>query len=130
MSIFYQHSHATLKYCSNVIYESGYKLRSLRWEIGASLIRYRIDKSSKPLWKINKLTSSNVNELIKTILDFFIQNSFLNGPKKLVFVRMYGSNIIGVVGPPYPYCSLVAFCAFAWLRLCAFGAFGACKIFS
>ena len=33
----------------------------------------------------------------------------------------------------YPYCSLVAFCAFAWLRLCAFGAsgaFSACKIFS
>ena len=51
---------------------------------------------------------------------------------------MYGSTIIGVVGPPYPYCSLVAFCVFAWLRLCAFdafgtfgafGAFGACKIF-
>ena len=45
---------------------------------------------------------------------------------------MYGSTIIGVVGPPYPYCSLVTFCALAWLRLCAFdasGAFGACKIF-
>ena len=42
---------------------------------------------------------------------------------------MYGGTIIGVVGPPYPYCSLVAFCAFAWLRLCAFGAFGVCKIF-
>ena len=57
---------------------------------------------------------------------------------------MYGNTIIGVVGPPYPYCSLVAFCAFvwlrhcafgasfcafAWLRLCAFGAFDACKIF-
>ena len=35
---------------------------------------------------------------------------------------MYGSTIIGVVGPPYPYCSLVAFCTFAWLRLCAFSA--------
>ena len=56
MSIFHQHSHTTLKYCSNVIYESGHKLGSLRWEIGASLIRYRINKSSKPLWKINKLT--------------------------------------------------------------------------
>ena len=33
---------------------------------------------------------------------------------------MYGSAIIGVVGPPYPYCSLVAFYAFAWLRLCVF----------
>ena len=36
---------------------------------------------------------------------------------------MYGSTIIGVMGPPYPYCSLVAFCAFAWLGLCASGAF-------
>ena len=81
------------------------------------------------------LVSSNVNEVIKAILDFFIQNSFLNGPKKLVFVRMYESTIIGLVGPPYPCCMLVAFCAFAWLRLCAFGAsgtfsaFGARKIF-
>ena len=77
--------------------------------------------------------SSNINQVIKTVLDFFIQNSFLNGPKKLVFVRIYKSTFIGVVGPPYPYCLLVAFCAFAWLRLCAFGAFGAfgaCKIFS
>ena len=39
---------------------------------------------------------------------------------------MYESTIIGLVGPPYPNCSLVAFCAFTWLRLCAFGA---CKIF-
>ena len=53
------------------------------------------------------------------------KNNFLNGSKKLVFVRMYGNTIIGVVGPPYPYCSLVAFCYFAWLRHCAFGAFGA-----
>ena len=46
---------------------------------------------------------------------------------------MYGNTIIGVVGPPCPYGSLVAFSAFAWLRLCGFGgfgAFGACKIFS
>ena len=34
--------HTTLKYCSSVISESGYKLGSLQWEIGASLIRYRI----------------------------------------------------------------------------------------
>ena len=47
----------------------------------------------------------------------------LNGPKKPVFVRIYKSTIIGVVGPPYPYCLLIAFCAFAWLRLCAFCAF-------
>ena len=60
------------------------------------------------------LLSSNVNEVIKTILDFFIQNSFLSSPDKLVFVCMYGSTIISVVGPPYPYCSLLAFSAFAW----------------
>ena len=35
------------------------------------------------------------------------QFSFLNGPNKLVFVRMYRSTITG-----YPYCSLVAFCFF------------------
>ena len=40
------------------------------------------------------------------------QFSLLNGPNKLVFVRMYGSTFTGLVGPPYPYCSLVAFCAF------------------
>ena len=40
------------------------------------------------------------------------QFSFSNGPNKLVFVRMYGSTITGLVGPPYPYCLLVAFCAF------------------
>ena len=34
---------------------------------------------------------------------------------------MYESTIIGLVGPPYPYCLLVALCAFAWLRLCASG---------
>ena len=38
----------------------GSKQGSLRWEIGASLIRYRIDKSSKPLWKINKLTITKI----------------------------------------------------------------------
>ena len=40
------------------------------------------------------------------------QFSFLNGPNKLVFVRMYGSVFTVLVRPPYPYCSLVAFCAF------------------
>ena len=40
------------------------------------------------------------------------QFRFLNGPNKLVFVRMYGSTITGLVGPPHPYCLLVAFCAF------------------
>ena len=56
------------------------------------------------------------------------QFSFLNGPKKLVFVRMYEST--GLVGPPYPYCSLVAFYTFAWFVLLVFFcAFGVCKIF-
>ena len=76
----------------------------------------QLNKSPKLNNKGN--SSSNVNEVFKN-------SSFLNGRKKLVFLRMNGSTIIGVVGPPYPYCSLVAFCAFAWLRLCAFGAFGA-----
>ena len=47
-----------------------------------------------------------------------IQFSFLNGPTKLVFVRMYGSTITGLLRPPYPYCLLVAlalFCAFLCL---------------
>ena len=36
------------------------------------------------------------------MLDFFIQkNSFLNGPKKLVFVRMHGSTFIGVNGSTF-----------------------------
>ena len=55
MLIFHQHSHTTLKYYSNVIYESGHKLGTLGWQIGASLIRHRINKSSKPLWKIKNL---------------------------------------------------------------------------
>ena len=52
------------------------------------------------------------------------QFSFLNGPNKIFFVRMYETTITGLVGPPYPYCLFVAFCAFAWLRLYAFGVFG------
>ena len=48
---FHQRSHTTLKYCSHVIYESGYKLGSLRWKIGTSIIRYRINKFSRPLCK-------------------------------------------------------------------------------
>ena len=77
--------------------------------------------------KMKEFKTVLVNEVVKTFL------GFLNGPKKLVFVRIYRSPIIGVAGPPYPYCWLVEFCAFTWLRLCAFGvfgAFGACKIFS
>ena len=60
MSVFHQHSRTTLKYCSNVIYESGDKLGWLRSEIGALVINYRINKPSKPLWKINKLTFTKI----------------------------------------------------------------------
>ena len=52
MSIFHQNSHTTLKHCSDMIYESVYKLGLLRWEIGASLIRYRINT----LQKISQVT--------------------------------------------------------------------------
>ena len=53
------------------------------------------------------------------------QLSFLNGPNKLDFVRMYGSTITGLVGSPLLYWSLVAFCAFGavlccWVFFCAF----------
>ena len=64
MSIFHQHSRTTLKYCSNVIQESGHKLGSLRWEKGPLLIRYRINKSSKPLSKIDKLTFTKISWLV------------------------------------------------------------------
>ena len=39
------------------------------------------------------------------------QFSFLTGSNKLVLVRMYGRTFTGLVGPLYPYYSLVAFCA-------------------
>ena len=60
MSIFHQNSHATLKYCSNVIYESGYKLGSLRWEIGASLIR--------KIQKVFQTTVKNQTYIYKNLL--------------------------------------------------------------
>ena len=40
------------------------------------------------------------------------QFTFLNGPNKLVSVRMCRCTFTGLVGPPDPYCSLVALCAF------------------
>ena len=54
----------TQQYYSNVIYESGHKLGSLWLKKGPLLIRYRMNKSSKPLWKINKLTFTNISWLI------------------------------------------------------------------
>ena len=40
------------------------------------------------------------------------QFSFLTGPNKLFLVRTYQSTFTGLVGPRYPYYSLVAFYAF------------------
>ena len=51
------------------------------------------------------------------------QFSLINGPNKLVFVRLEEHTITSLVGPQYSCCSLVAFCTFAWFCLCAFGAF-------
>ena len=43
------------------------------------------------------------------------QFSFLTSPNKLVFAGMYERTFTGLVGPPHPYYSLVAFCAFCAL---------------
>ena len=64
VSIFHQPSHTTWKYCLSVTYESGHKLGSLRCEIGVSLIRYRINKSSQPLWQISKVTFTKIYWLV------------------------------------------------------------------
>ena len=40
------------------------------------------------------------------------QFSFLTGPNKLVYSGMYERTFTCLVGPPHPYYSLVAFCAF------------------
>ena len=47
-----------------MLYESGHKLGSLRWEIGAWLIRNKINKSFKPLRKINKLTFTKIYQQV------------------------------------------------------------------
>ena len=47
LSIFHQHSHTILKYCSHVKYESVHKLGSLWWEIGDS--RKAIELVSLPI---------------------------------------------------------------------------------
>ena len=54
--MFHQHSHPMLKYCSNELCQSRHELGSLRYQIVASPLRYKINKSSEPLVKINKLT--------------------------------------------------------------------------
>ena len=44
----------------NVTYDSGHKLALPRWEIGVSPIRCRINKSSKPLLKIDKIIFTKI----------------------------------------------------------------------
>ena len=51
MSIFHQHNHPTSKYCSSVILPPLLELGCLRWGIGASSTRYRINMSTKQLLK-------------------------------------------------------------------------------
>ena len=60
MSIFHQHRHPTLKYYSDVIYQSSHELGSVWWEIRASPTRYKINMSSKPLSKIDKLIFTKI----------------------------------------------------------------------
>ena len=58
MSILHKSSYQTsnIKILLNVIPLPGPKLESLLWESAVSLIRYRINKSYKPLLKFYKLT--------------------------------------------------------------------------
>ena len=58
--MFHQHCHPMLEYCSNELCQLRHELRSLRCEIGASPLRYRINKSSEPLVKTDKLTFTNI----------------------------------------------------------------------
>ena len=60
MSIFHQHSHPTLKYCSNMLCQSISQDRSMLWEIGATPGLYKISKSSKPPLKINEITFTKI----------------------------------------------------------------------
>ena len=60
MSIVHQHGHPALKYCSNVIYQSGHELGSLRWEMETSPKSYRINKLSNPLSHIDKLKFTKI----------------------------------------------------------------------
>ena len=47
---------------------SDHKVGSLRWEKGALLICYRINKYSKPLWKIDKLTFTKIWPVLEATL--------------------------------------------------------------
>ena len=48
---FHQNNHLRSEHCSNRNPAIGINLDSLRWKIGALLIRYKYDKPSKPLLK-------------------------------------------------------------------------------
>ena len=49
-----------VKILFNCDIQSSHELGSLRFQIGASPIRYRINKSSKPLLKIDKITFTKI----------------------------------------------------------------------
>ena len=69
--------------------------------------------------------SSNVNEVIKTILDFFIQKFYKHkaqNANKQTRIKNALKNIWGEKSPLFAYL-LLWFCSFAGLCLCAFGAF-------
>ena len=69
--------------------------------------------------------SSNVNEVIKTILDFFIQKFYKHkaqNANKQTRIKNALKNIWGEKSPSFAYL-LLWFCSFAGLCLCAFGAF-------
>ena len=110
---------------------------------------------SSPKFRIHSHGSSNVNEVIREILNFLIyfcyerishaQNAYkrtkikkaafyalkehLRGKKALI-------RLFAFLGFLWAFCTFCAFCAFAWLRLCTFCifcvfcVFCACKIFS
>ena len=58
--------------------------------------------------------SSNVNEAIKTILDFFTQKQLFKRSEETSFWLYRSKYYYWRSGNTIPYCSLVAFCAFTW----------------
>ena len=67
----------------------------------------------------------NANEVIKTILDFFIQNIYKHkaqNANKRTWIKNALKNIWGEKVTYSLICVFVVFC-FAWLRFCALGAF-------
>ena len=58
--MFDQDSHPMLNYCSNELRQLRHELGSLRCEIGASALRYTVNKSSEPLVKVDILTFTKI----------------------------------------------------------------------